>query len=60
MSGYTVSNSIDAIEEYCNNPSKYPAWQLKTAINDAYVHYENGLKSKQWYEYVVLCLSEYI
>ena len=42
MSGYTVTNSIDMINEYCDNPSKYKKWQLREAINDAKIHYEYG------------------
>lgn len=29
--GYTVTNSIDMINEYCDNPSKYNSWQLREA-----------------------------
>lgn len=60
MSGYTVTNSIDLINEYCNNPSQYKAWQLKEAINDAEIHYKHGNASKAWYESVVRILSAYI
>jgi len=60
MMGYTVSNSIDLINEYCSNPTKYMTWQLKAALNDARVHYENGNASKLWYEHVVRVLSPYI
>lgn len=59
MSGYTVSNSIDLIDEYCNDPAKYKDWQLREAINDAKVHYKYGNASKEWYEYVVRTLSPY-
>lgn len=60
MSGYTVSTSIDLIDEYCNNPSKYKKWQLQTAINDAKIHYQYGNVSKAWYDSVVRILSSYI
>lgn len=60
MAGYVVTNSIDQIDEYCNNPSEYQTWQLKEAINDAKVHYEYGNATKDWYEYVVKVLSRYI
>lgn len=59
MSGYTVTNSIDLIDEYCNNPSNYKSWQLREAINDAYKHYTYGNASKAWYDYVVRTLSPY-
>lgn len=59
MSGYTVSNSIDLIDEYCNDPSHYEAWQLRTAINDARTHYEHGNASKSWYDSVVRILTPY-
>lgn len=60
MSGYTVTNSIDQIDEYCNNPSRYKRWQLSEAINDARTHYENGNASREWYDYVVRSLSRYV
>lgn len=60
MNGYTVTNSIDLINEYCNNPSDYQKWQLQTAINDAKIHYEYGNASKDWYDYVVRTLSPYV
>lgn len=59
MSGYYVSNSIDLIDEYCNNPSRYTPQQLRTAINDARTHYENGNASRAWYDSVVRTLSPY-
>lgn len=59
MSGYTTTNSIDLINEYCDNPSHYSSWQLKEAINDARIHYEYGNASKEWYEYVLRTLSSY-
>lgn len=40
MSGYTVTNSIDTINAYCDNPSNYKKWQLKEALHDAKIHYE--------------------
>ena len=60
MSGYTVTNSIDLIDEYCNDPSSYKTWQLREAIHDAKIHYEYGNASKNWYDYVVRTLSPYI
>lgn len=60
MSGYTVTNSIDLINEYCNNPGKYQTWQLREAIEDARTHYEHGNASKAWYEQVKRILSAYI
>lgn len=59
MAGYTVTNSIDMIDEYCDNPSKYKAWQLREAINDAKIHYEYGNASRNWYDYVVSKLKPY-
>lgn len=59
MSGYTTTNSIDLINEYCRNPLKYKSWQLREAINDAYTHYSHGNASKNWYDYVVSTLSPY-
>lgn len=59
MSGYTTTNSIDLINEYCDNPSRYSSWQLREAIADARTHYENGNASKEWYEYVLRTLSAY-
>ncbi len=59
MSGYTVTNSIDMIDNYCIEPSMYQSWQLREAINDAKTHYENGNASKDWYDYVVSKLSPY-
>ncbi len=58
--GYTVTHSIDMINEYCNNPSAYKSWQLREAINDARMHYEQGKVSKSWYDQVVRILSSYI
>ena len=58
--GYTVKNSIDLIDEYCDNPSRYKSWQLREAINDAKIHYEYGNASKEWYESVVRILSPYV
>ena len=60
MSGYRVTHSIDQIDAYCENPSKFEKWQLKEAMHDAKVHYESGNKSKQWYEFVVRRLSQYV
>jgi len=60
VSGYTVTNSISQIDEYCDNPTRYQKWQLREAINDARIHYENGNASQNWYEYVVRVLSRYI
>ena len=59
MSGYTVTNSIDLIDEYCRNPSKYQSWQLREAIHDAEQHYKYGNASKSWYDRVVRTLSPY-
>lgn len=57
--GYTVYNSIDTIDEMCNNPKKYSSSMLQGAINDAKVHYEYGNASRTWYESVVRILSQY-
>ncbi len=57
--GYTVTNSIDMINNYCNNPSLYKSWQIREAIHDAKIHYENGNASRDWYDYVVRTLSPY-
>ena len=59
MSGYTVTNSIDLINEYCNNPTRYQSWQLREAIKDARTHYENGNASRDWYESVLRILTPY-
>ncbi len=59
MSGHTVKNSIDLIDEYCENPSLYKDWQLREAINDAETHYKHEIASKSWYENVVRILSPY-
>lgn len=59
MGGYTVTNSVDLIDEYCNNPSKYERWRLREAINDAKIHYEYGNASRDWYDYVVRKLTPY-
>ena len=59
VGGYTVTNSVDLIDEYCNNPSKYERWQLREAINDAKIHYEYGNVSRDWYDYVVRKLTPY-
>lgn len=58
--GYTVTNSIAMIDEYCANPTLYKTWQLKEAINDAWTHYEHGNATKDWYDYVVRKLSQYV
>ncbi len=58
--GYTVTNSIDMINEYCNHPDNYKEWQLKEAINDAYIHYTQGNASRSWYDSVVRILTSYI
>ncbi|MDR1410255.1 MAG: hypothetical protein LBJ12_08390 [Oscillospiraceae bacterium] len=58
--GYTVTNSVDLIDEYCEHPARYKDWQLREAINDARTHYEHGTKSKDWYEQVVRVLSKYV
>lgn len=58
--GYTVDNSIDMIDEYCENPSKYKSWQLKEAINDAHTHYTYENASRSWYDSVVRTLIPYI
>lgn len=60
MSGYTVKNSIGLIDEYCDNPSRYQKWQLQSAINDAYIHYQYGNASKDWYDSVVRILTPYL
>lgn len=57
--GYTVANSIDMINEFCDEPSKYPFWKLQEAINDAKTHYDYGNASKNWYDSVVRVLSQY-
>lgn len=59
MSGYTVTNSIDQIDEYCDNPSAYKSWQLREAIADAKTHYVHGNVTEDWYESVVRILSQY-
>ena len=59
MSGYTVTNSISQIEEYCDAPSHFKKWQLNEAINDARTHYEHGNVSKEWYDSIVRILSQY-
>lgn len=60
MSGYTVTNSIDLIDKYCENPTAYKTWQLKEAIKDARTHYEHGNASRTWYDYVVDRLSRFV
>ena len=60
MPGYTVTNSVATIDEYCSNPERYKSWQLREAINDAETHYKNGNATKQWYEQVKRILSAYI
>lgn len=60
MSGYYVKNSIDSINEYCNNPSEYKSNLFQGVINDALVHYEQGNASKEWYENVVRTLTPYL
>lgn len=60
VSEYYVTNSIDMIDEYCADPTKYKSRQLSEAINDAHTHYVNGLVSKAWYDTVVRILSQYI
>jgi len=59
MSGYTVTNSVSQIDEYCENPSRYESWQIREAINDARTHLENGSVSTTWYDSVVRILSAY-
>ncbi|MCC8128731.1 MAG: hypothetical protein LIO51_02180 [Clostridiales bacterium] len=59
MSGYTVTFSISAIDEFCDNPTEYKTWQIREALNDARVHYEYGNASKNWYDYVVMKLTPY-
>lgn len=59
MSGYNVTNSIDLIDKYCENPSHYKNWQLREAIKDAETHYKYGNASRAWYESVVRILSQY-
>ena len=58
--GYTVTNSIAMIDAYCENPTLYKTWQLKEAINDAWTHYEYGNATKNWSDYVVGKLSQYV
>lgn len=58
--GYTVSCSIDLINDMTDYPERYQEWQLRTAINDAKVHYEYGNASRQWYEYVVDTLKRHL
>ena len=60
LSGYTVTFSIDMIDEITDNPDKYKTWQLREAINDARTHYEYGNASKDWYQSVLLILSSYV
>lgn len=57
MSGYTVKFSVDTINEMCDNPGKYGRGELVEAMNSAYIHYTEGNKSRQWYEYVVSKLT---
>ncbi len=60
MSGYTVTHSIDLINEYCEHPTWYKSWQLREAMKDAKVHYQYGNVTKYWYESVIRILSEYV
>ena len=60
MNGYTVRFSADTIDEICDNISKYTRGDLMQAINDAWVQYQYGTKSKTWYEYVEGRLSKYV
>ncbi|MBQ6430858.1 MAG: hypothetical protein IJJ99_03150 [Oscillospiraceae bacterium] len=60
MSGYTVTFSIDMIDEITDHPGNYKTWQLREAMNDARTHYENGNASKAWYQSVVRILNSYI
>lgn len=60
MYGYTVKNSIDVINYYCEEPERYSKGVLQSALNDAFVHYQYGKVSKAWYEYVVQKLTPYI
>ena len=58
--GYTVKNSIEMIDEFCENPEMYNSSLFQGAINDARSHYESGLKSWDWYKSVERILSQYI
>lgn len=58
--GYTVKNSIDMINAYCDDPDSYKSSLFQGAINDAKSHYESGNQSREWYESVVRILSQYI
>ena len=60
MSGYTVTFSIDMIDEITSNPSSYKTWQLREAMNDARTHYEHNNVSESWYKSVVRILESYI
>jgi len=52
--------SLPSPNQFVPNQRFYMTWQLKAALNDARVHYENGNASKLWYEHVVRVLSPYI
>ena len=60
MYGYTVHCSIDTINYYCEEPEKYSKSTLQGALNDAWVHYQHGNVSKEWYDYVQQKLTTYI
>ncbi len=57
MPNYT--NMISDIDVITDNPENYPSNILKRAINEAYVVYESGNKSRDWYEQVKrICEAE--
>ena len=57
MPNYT--NMISDIDAITDNPENYPSNILKRAINEAYVVYESGNKSRDWYEQVKrICEAE--
>lgn len=57
MPNYT--NMISDIDTITDNPENYPSNILKRAINEAYVVYESGNKSRDWYEQVKrICEAE--
>ncbi len=55
MGHYVVTFSISQIDDVCRNKSKYKDWQIREALNDARIHYENGNVSESWY-FNVMCI----
>ena len=60
MGDLHLKYELDVIERETDNPQKSRAGLYQGMINDARTYYENGIKSKEWFEMVERILGQYL